>query len=449
MNYISIIAQLILSLSILVVLHEFGHYLPARWFKTRVEKFYLFFNPKFSLFKKQIGETEWGIGWIPFGGYVKISGMIDESMDKDQMQGPPQPWEFRSKTALQRLIIMVGGVVVNFVLGFFIFAMLLFFYGESYFKNSDLTYGIAVDSIGMQLGLQDGDKLISFGGRPVEKYDRSLLIKEILLNDAKSFEVNRNGSEITIEVPENFNTVLANPANKDKLGYYPRVPMKINDVVKKSIADKAGLQKGDAIVMVNDKPTVFAHDFATELRKHKDALVRLTILRPTAENKLDTIIEQIQMDSTAKIGMQLASEAELLTVSKVKYSFFESLPAGVVKGVDFLSSQIKAFGQMFKGKMKAKDNLGSVVSMAKLFDSTWNWERFWTITAMLSIILAFFNILPIPALDGGYVLFLLWEIITGKKPSDRFMEIVTTAGFFLLIALMIFALGLDINRLFK
>jgi regulator of sigma E protease len=449
MNYISIIAQLILSLSILVVLHEFGHYLPARWFKTRVEKFYLFFNPKFSLFKKQIGETEWGIGWIPFGGYVKISGMIDESMDKDQMQGPPQPWEFRSKTALQRLIIMVGGVVVNFVLGFFIFAMLLFFYGESYFKNSDLTYGIAVDSIGMQLGLQDGDKLISFGGRPVEKYDRSLLIKEILLNDAKSFEVNRNGSEITIEVPENFNTVLANPANKDKLGYYPRVPMKINDVVKKSIADKAGLQKGDAIVMVNDKPTVFAHDFATELRKNKDALVRLTILRPTAENKLDTIIEQIQMDSTAKIGMQLASEAELLTVSKVKYSFFESLPAGVVKGVDFLSSQIKAFGQMFKGKMKAKDNLGSVVSMAKLFDSTWNWERFWTITAMLSIILAFFNILPIPALDGGYVLFLLWEIITGKKPSDRFMEIVTTAGFFLLIALMIFALGLDINRLFK
>jgi regulator of sigma E protease len=204
MDYISIIAQLILSLSILVVLHEFGHYLPAKWFKTRVEKFYLFFNPKFSLYKKQIGETEWGIGWIPFGGYVKIAGMIDESMDKEQMQGPPQPWEFRSKKAWQRLIIMVGGVVVNFVLGFFIFAMLLFFYGESYFKNADLKYGIAVDSVGMQLGLQDGDKLLTFGGKTVEKYDRGLLVKEVLLNDAKKFEVNRYGSEITLDVPENF-----------------------------------------------------------------------------------------------------------------------------------------------------------------------------------------------------------------------------------------------------
>jgi regulator of sigma E protease len=449
MDYISIIAQLILSLSILVVLHEFGHYLPAKWFKTRVEKFYLFFNPKFSLYKKQIGETEWGIGWIPFGGYVKIAGMIDESMDKEQMQGPPQPWEFRSKKAWQRLIIMVGGVVVNFVLGFFIFAMLLFFYGESYFKNADLKYGIAVDSVGMQLGLQDGDKLLTFGGKTVEKYDRGLLVKEVLLNDAKKFEVNRYGSEITLDVPENFSEVLTNPANKNKFGFYPRVPMKIKEVTPKGLAEKAGLQKGDAIVMVNDKPTIFAHDFATEIRSHKNALVRLTILRTTAENEKDTLIEQIQLDSTSAIGVLLSNDADMLTVSRTKYSFFESLPAGVVKGVDFLSSQIKAFGQMFKGKMKAKDNLGSVVSMAKLFDSGWDWERFWTITAMLSIILAFFNILPIPALDGGYVLFLIWEIITGKKPSDRFMEIVTTVGFFILITLMIFALGLDINRLFK
>ena len=449
MDYISIIAQLILSLSILVVLHEFGHYLPAKWFKTRVEKFYLFFNPKFSLYKKQIGETEWGIGWVPFGGYVKIAGMIDESMDKDQMQGPPQPWEFRSKKAWQRLIIMIGGVVVNFVLGFFIFAMLLFFYGESYFKNSDLKYGIAVDSIGMQLGLQDGDKLLTFGGKPVEKYDRALLVKEILLNDAKQYEVNRSGSEITLDVPENFVNILTAPENKNKSGFYPRIPMKIKEVTPNGLAQKAGLLKDDAIIMVNDKPTLFAHDFATEIRSHKNDLVRLTIVRSASENDKDTIIEQIQLDSTSTIGVQLASELDMLPISRNKYSFFQSLPAGVAKGVDFLSSQIKAFGQMFKGKMKAKDNLGSVVSMAKLFDSEWNWERFWTITAMLSIILAFFNILPIPALDGGYVLFLLWEIITGKKPTDRFMEIVTTAGFFILITLMIFALGLDINRLFK
>jgi regulator of sigma E protease len=246
-----------------------------------------------------------------------------------------------------------------------------------------------------------------------------------------------------------FSEVLTNPANKNKFGFYPRVPMKIKEVTPKGLAEKAGLQKGDAIVMVNDKPTIFAHDFATEIRSHKNALVRLTILRTTAENEKDTLIEQIQLDSTSAIGVLLSNEADMLTVSRTKYSFFESLPAGVVKGVDFLSSQIKAFGQMFKGKMKAKDNLGSVVSMAKLFDSGWDWERFWTITAMLSIILAFFNILPIPALDGGYVLFLIWEIITGKKPSDRFMEIVTTVGFFILITLMIFALGLDINRLFK
>jgi regulator of sigma E protease len=301
----------------------------------------------------------------------------------------------------------------------------------------------------MQLGLQDGDKLISFGGNPVEKYDRGLFVKEILLNDAKTFEVNRSGSEITLEIPSNFGEVLTKPENKNKAGYYPRVPMKIKEVTPKGLAEKSGLKDGDAIIMVNDKPTVFAHDFATEIRKHKNALVRLTILRPTPDKNVDTIIEQIQLDSSSTIGVMLTPESELLNVSKTKYSFFEALPAGVVKGVDFLTSQIKAFGQMFKGKMKAKDNLGSVVSMAKLFDSGWNWERFWTITAMLSIILAFFNILPIPALDGGYVLFLFWEIITGKKPSDRFMEIVTTAGFLILIALMIFALGLDINRLFK
>nr|HMP29299.1 site-2 protease family protein [Saprospiraceae bacterium] len=343
----------------------------------------------------------------------------------------------------------IGGVVVNFVLGFFIFAMLLFFYGESYFKNSDLKYGIAVDSIGMQLGLQDGDKLLTFGGKPVEKYDRALLVKEILLNDAKQYEVNRSGSEITLDVPENFVNILTAPENKNKSGFYPRIPMKIKEVTPNGLAQKAGLLKDDAIIMVNDKPTLFAHDFATEIRSHKNDLVRLTIVRSASENDKDTIIEQIQLDSTSTIGVQLASELDMLPISRNKYSFFQSLPAGVAKGVDFLSSQIKAFGQMFKGKMKAKDNLGSVVSMAKLFDSEWNWERFWTITAMLSIILAFFNILPIPALDGGYVLFLLWEIITGKKPTDRFMEIVTTAGFFILITLMIFALGLDINRLFK
>lgn len=444
MEYISIIAQLILSLSILVVLHEFGHYLPAKWFKTRVEKFYLFFNPKFELFKKQIGETEWGIGWIPFGGYVKISGMIDESMDKEQMLLPPQPWEFRSKPAWQRLIIMVGGVVVNFVLGFLIFAMLLFVYGDSYIKNSDLKYGVAVDSLGMQLGMQDGDQLISIGGRPVEKYSPAIFTKEIVFNDAKSFEVNRAGSEITLDIPEDFGAILTNPANKDKSVYYPRIPQKINEVSPGSVADKAGIKKDDIITKVNLVSTIYANDFATEIRKHKSELINITIKRGN-----DTIISQVQLDSTSTIGVRMADYSEYIPVSKDKYSLSQALPGGVTKGIGFLNDQIKAFGQMFKGKIKAKDNLGSVVSMAKLFDSSWNWERFWTITAMLSIILAFFNILPIPALDGGYVLFLLWEIITGKKPSDKFMEVVTTGGFIILITLMLFAVGLDINRLFQ
>jgi regulator of sigma E protease len=449
MEYISIVLQLILCLSILVVLHEFGHYLPAKWFKTKVEKFYLFFNPKFSLYKKQIGETEWGIGWIPFGGYVKIAGMIDESMDKEQMMQPVQPWEFRAKPAWQRLIIMVGGVVVNFILGFFIYAMLLFTYGESYFKNDDLKYGIAVDSLGMKLGLQDGDKIISLGNTKVDRYSPSLLIKEIAINGANSFVVNRAGSEITLDVPQGMQKMITSPAYKDRTGYFPRYPMQVDEVSNNSVAQKAGVKQNDFIVSVNGLPTVFANDFASEIRKHKNELINITIHRPNATGKIDTIISQVQMDSTSLIGVRTMDISKFITTSKDEYSLFSAIPAGVKKGVNFLDMQIKAFGQMFKGKMDAKDNLGSVISMAKLFDSGWDWERFWSITAMLSIILAFFNILPIPALDGGYVLFLLWEIITGKKPSDRFMEIVTTVGFFILITLMIYVLGLDITKLFK
>ena len=444
MDIVSIVFQVILSLSILVVLHEFGHYLPAKWFKTRVEKFYLFFNPYFSLFKKQIGETEWGIGWVPFGGYVKIAGMIDESMDKEQLEQPVQPWEFRAKPAWQRLIIMVGGVVVNFILGFLIFAGLLYFYGETYYKNSDLKYGIMVDSLGMELGLEDGDKLVSIGGKPVDRFSRGIFTEEIVFNNASSFEVNRKGSEITLQVPANFAQKLTSPSNKNKGLILERYPQQIAKVNDKSIAEKAGLKKDDKILSVNGRPTIFINQLSTELKKHKNEEVKLIVLRGK-----DTLQMVAALDSNAAIGAALYSHEKFLTLSRDKYSIAQAIPAGVSKGVSFLTNQIKAFGQMFKGNIKAKDSLGSVLSIATLFDASWSWERFWTITAMLSIILAFFNILPIPALDGGYVLFLLWEIVTGKKPSDRFMEIVTTAGFVLLITLMVFALGLDINRLFQ
>ena len=443
-DILSISLQLILSLSILVVLHECGHFFPARWFKTRVEKFYLFFDPYFSLFKKKIGETEYGIGWIPFGGYVKISGMIDESMDKDQMQGPPQPWEFRSKKAWQRLIIMVGGVTVNFVLGFLIYAMLLFVYGKSYYKAEDLKYGIAVDSLGMKLGLEDGDQILKVGSFEIDRYSPGTVINEIMLNDAETIEVVRNGQNTVLDLPEGIGRIFTSPENKGKTLYIPRHPHKIIKVNEGGKGDEMGLKENDQVIAINGIATPYSHNFSLEIKRYKGQQVNLDVVRAN-----DTIQLSAQLDSTGILGIISASADEFITVSKEKYSFWSSLPAGVNEGTSFLTNQIKAFGQMFSGKIKATESLGSVFSIASLFDPTWDWEKFWKITAMLSIILGFFNILPIPALDGGYVMFLLWEMITGKQPSDKFMEYVTIAGFLLLVSLMIFALGLDVTRLFS
>jgi regulator of sigma E protease len=441
---LSVSGQLILSLSILVVLHECGHFFPAKWFKTKVEKFYLFFDPYFSLWKYKKGDTEYGLGWIPFGGYVKIAGMVDESMDMEQLKQEPQPWEFRSKPAWQRLIIMVGGVVVNFVLGFFLFAMILFTWGKSYYKNTDVKYGISVDSLGMKMGLKDGDKIVSIGGEPMEKFNPGFAIKQIVLNNANVIKVDRNGEMVDLQIPGEVSSTLTNRENKGKTIFGMRYPQQISVVTKASIGEKIGLKPRDKVLSINDNPRiVFAHEFATEIRKHKMETVKLKVLRNT-----DTLSLTAIMDSTSTLGIGLMPADSSLTVSREKYTLAQALPAGVSEGLGFLTDQIKAFGQMFKGKIKAKDNLGSVISIASLFDVSWKWENFWKITAMLSIILAFFNILPIPALDGGYVLFLLIELITGRKFSDKFMERVTTVGFLLLITLMIFALGLDITRLF-
>lgn len=442
---LSIAGQLILSLSILVVLHECGHFFPAKWFKTRVEKFYLFFDPWFSLFKIKRGDTEYGIGWIPFGGYVKIAGMVDESMDIEQLKQPAQPWEFRSKPAWQRLIIMVGGVVVNFILGFFIFAMILFTWGRSYYKNADVKYGIAVDSLGTNLGLRDGDKIISVGNVAMEKFSPGFATKQIVLENAKQIKIERGGQIMDLPVSDDLSAKLSSKEYKNREIYNIRYPQRIDSVTSKSIGEKAGLKKGDVVIAINDNPNVsFAHEFAQEIRRHKNEQVSLKVLRSQ-----DTLVLTAKLDSTSTLGVGLANPDQFLTVSKEKFGFVESLPAGVKEGTTFLSDQISAFGQMFRGKINVKDNLGSIFSVATLFDPSWTWEKFWRITAMLSIILAFFNILPIPALDGGYVLFLLIESITGKKFSDKFMEIVTTAGFLILITLMILAIGLDINRFFR
>ncbi|MBP6396479.1 MAG: RIP metalloprotease RseP [Saprospiraceae bacterium] len=442
---LSIAGQLILSLSILVVLHECGHFFPAKWFNTRVEKFYLFFDPWFSIFKVKKGDTEYGLGWIPFGGYVKISGMVDESMDIEQLKQPPQPWEFRSKPAWQRLIIMIGGVVVNFILGFFIFAMILFTWGRSYYKNADVKYGIAVDSLGTNLGLRDGDKIVSVGGVAMDKFSAGFAVKQIVLNNANVIKVQRNGQEVDLQVPAELAGKLTTKEYKNKEIYSIRYPQKIDNVKEKSLGEKAGLKKGDVVIAINNNPNVvFAHEFAQEIRRHKNETVTLSVVRG-----IDTLSLTSKLDSTSTLGVGLAAPDQFLSVSKEKFSLIQALPEGVREGTGFLSDQISAFGQMFKGKINVTDNLGSIFSVATLFDPSWTWEKFWRITAMLSVILAFFNILPIPALDGGYVLFLLIESITGKKFSDKFMEVVTTAGFLILITLMLLAIGLDINRFFR
>ncbi|MBK9566632.1 MAG: RIP metalloprotease RseP [Saprospiraceae bacterium] len=440
MDKVSLALQLILSLSILVVLHELGHYLPAKWFKTRVEKFYLFFDPYFSLFKKKIGDTEWGIGWIPFGGYVKISGMIDESMDKEQMKLPPQPWEFRSKKAWQRLIIMIGGVTVNFFLGLLIFAGMIYYWGETYIKPDDVKYGMVVDSLGMELGLQDGDKIVSAGGVPVVKFNAGVVAKEIIINEAKEIIVDRKGQQVTLNVPPTLVAELTKYENKGKSLFYPRIPMNIMEVSPDGPAEKSGLKQGMNIIAVNGKPIAFQHEFRKALQDFKGKNTDFTVITATS----DTLTKQIAVSDEGKIGIAM----EQLPLSSEKFGLLASISKGSKMGVNFLGDQLKAFGQMFSGKIKAKDSLGSVFSIASMFDTGWDWRVFWNITASLSILLAFFNLLPIPALDGGYVVFLLWEVITGRVPSDKFMEVVNYIGFFLLIGLMIFALGLDISRLF-
>ncbi len=434
------IAQFILSLSILVVLHEFGHFLPAKWFKTRVEKFYLFFNPYFSLFKKQIGETEWGIGWLPLGGYVKISGMIDESMDKEQMEGPVQPWEFRAKKAWQRLIIMVGGVTVNFVLGFFLFGIIIFTWGKSYIPAENVTEGIYVDSLGIELGLQDGDQILKVGDTPFEKFNQGIIFRELAINDAKTISVQRNGQEVQLPMTEDHVFMLTSHSNGGKQLFGPRIPTVINEVMEASKAAELGLKTGDQLIAINGKQTQYFHEFQEVLAESKGKASTLSYIR----NNTDTLSADFTIGQEDILGFTNVMPA---TVAET-FGFGRSMIMGVQQGVRFLTDQIKAFGKMFTGKIKAKDSLGSFITIGKQFGTTWNWRRFWNMTAMLSIILAFLNLLPIPALDGGYVMFLIYEVVSGRKPSDKFMEYSTMVGFFILMIFMLYAIGLDISRLF-
>ncbi len=452
------VGQLVLSLSILIVLHELGHFLPAKWFKTKVEKFYLFFDPYFELFKKKIGETEYGIGWLPLGGYVKIAGMVDESFDTEQMKEPPQPWEFRSKPAWQRLIIMLGGVTVNFVLGFFIYSMMFWTWGDKYLPTENVTWGVQPDSIGQVIGIQPGDVVTAIDTYELPRYNPLIVKSHIVIDGSRTLTVKRDGQPVKLTISSEVAEYLSLNKNKDVMLYSLRQPFEVGVMPEtcKGIlfwkkcepapAEKAGVKLGDRIIGLNGASTPFFGDFFNAVmalpKGEKDLQVQL--LRGA-----DTLNLAVHTNAEGKIQASPAGDmSKTFKLETEHFNFFQSFPQGWKKMSNFLGSQWKAYGKMFSGDIKVTESLGSFISIGGMFPSEWDWYSFWNLTAMLSLVLAFINLLPIPALDGGHVVFLLFEVLTGKKPSDKFMEVATMIGFVILIALMVFALGLDISRLF-
>lgn len=437
------LGQFFLSLSILVILHECGHFFPAKWFKTKVEKFYLFFDPGFSLFKYKKGETEYGIGWLPFGGYVKIAGMIDESFDKDQMAGPVQEWEFRAKPAWQRLIIMLGGVTVNFILGILIFSCMFMKWGDIYLPAENATYGIAVEELGHSLGLKDGDKLVAVGDINIEKLYPSDLAHEIVINEARTIQVERSGALINLQITDEVAKSLATYDNKDKLVYTPRIPVVIARLSDDMPAAQAGLRVEDQLLSINSEDVFFYDQFNRVVADLKGSQVESTILRGA-----DTLSIQVTFDENGKLGFNPYSWGRYYEAERTQYTLGEAFVAGYDRSFGFLGTQLKAFGQMYRGKLNVRDSVGGPVAIAGMFGPTWDWYRFWNLTASLSIILAFMNLLPVPGLDGGHVIFLLWELITGRKASDRVVEYATLVGFILIISLMVTIFWIDLSRLF-
>ena len=433
--------QFILSFSILVILHELGHYLPAKFFKCRVEKFYLFFNPWFSLWKKKIGETEYGLGWIPFGGYVKIAGMIDESMDKEQMNQPAQPWEFRSKPAWQRLIIMVGGVVVNVILAIVIFIGITWVWGEEQLPVKNLKYGVHVDSLAKTIGLQDGDNVVGIDGQPIVNF--GTLESEMVLKEAKKLQVIRNGSQIDLDIPEHFSKTIVK--QKKFAGMIiPRYPVIIDSVGKSATITNGELRKGDTLIAINNQPCPYYNDFDAIKKRYSDSLVTLSLIRGA-----DTVQVKALINNKGSIGFFAVSPYSILGTVTTEYTLLQSVPIGFNHCWETLDKYVTGIKQIFTGKVNASDSLGSVISIGNTFPGVWDWERFWTLTGIFSIVLAFMNILPIPALDGGHALFTIYEMISGRKPGDKFMEYAQMAGMILLLGLMAYALGLDFWRLLK
>lgn len=432
-------AQLLLSLSILVLVHEFGHFIFSKFFKVRVEKFYLFFNPWFTLFKykPKNSETEYGIGWLPLGGYCKISGMIDESMDTEQMKQPAQPWEFRSKPAWQRLLIMVGGVMFNFILAIIIYAAIAFHWGTTYLPFKNAYAGMEYCQTAIRAGFQNGDIPLNADGKPLEYMSADALEA---ITGAHEVQVLRNGTDtVSIAIPENFMLQLIE--ENTQFATY-RIPNVIHETTSGQGAAVAGMQKGDRIVGIDRIQVPSLRELHETLAQKKDTTVSVEFIRNG--ERLETTVHT---DAQGKIGISIAPIAESYELVTQQYGFFASIPQGIEMGVNRLSNYVSSIKYVFT--KEGAQSLGGFIAIGNIFPSVWDWEAFWNMTAFLSIILAFMNILPIPALDGGHVLFLLYEVITRRKPSDKFLENAQVVGMFLLLALLIFANGNDIIRLFK
>jgi regulator of sigma E protease len=408
-----------------------------------VEKFYLFFDPWFSLFKFRKGETEYGVGWLPLGGYVKISGMIDESMDREQMKQPPQPYEFRSKTSWQRLLIMTGGVIFNFISAMVIYVLVLYAWGETYLPTANVKYGIVTDSVGFEMGLRNGDRILTVDNQYIDNFVQ--ITPDIVLNNRKTIQVERDGQKLEIAIPKEYIAKMLK--GKGQISYrIPFQPMVIKSFEKESPAQAAGIQTGDEITGLDSLKFSYADEFQRHLQENRSRPVVVNLMRNGKNESIPVTPNEAGMLGIGYTGRPLS---EIFDLKTLRYGFLESIPAGIAKGFKTIGDYLKQFKLLFSRHTKAYESLGGFITIGKIFPGIWDWQSFWNLTAFLSIILAVMNILPIPALDGGHVMFLLFEVITGRKPSDKFLEYAQITGMVILLALLIFANGNDILRLLR
>ena len=440
MDIIIKIIQVIFALSILVLVHELGHFVFARIFKIRVDKFYLFFDAGFALFryKPKNSDTEYGIGWLPLGGYCKISGMIDESLDTNSLSEPPKDYEFRSKPAWQRLLVMAGGVLFNLIFAVFLYCAIMFTWGDEYLKNDDATFGIAVNSVSYDMGFRNGDKIIAFDESKPEKFHELQI--DLVRLQAEKATVLRDGKTITLNINPIFLPAAINTPGMFELAY----PFEIGEIPENSINLGSGIMSGDKIIGINEQPMFLAQDIQTELKRHKGETILLNLIRSEEELSIN-----VAVDTTGLLQVHLSNPAQYFHFTQHKYNILSAIPAGFKLTVKTVGNYLKDLGLIFSPKTEAYKSVGSVIAIGSIFPSIWNWEFFWKITAMLSIMLAVINLLPIPALDGGHIVFTIYEIITRRKPSDKFLEIAQITGMIILLVILILAFGNDIVRLFK